>query len=65
MTSSSLRSSSRLDVVEAVKKAQPGVEVYTYAGAGHGFGCDARDSFNKEAYELAQKRTLDFFAKNL
>ncbi len=36
-----------------------------YQGVGHGFGCADRDSFNKEAYEIAQKRTLEFFAKYL
>jgi len=51
--------------IEAIKAAQPSAEIYVYGGAGHGFGCDERDSFNKEAYELAQKRTLDFFAKHL
>ena len=51
--------------VEEVKKAQPQAEIYTYSGAGHGFGCDDRDSFNQEAYDLAQKRTLDFFKKHL
>lgn len=54
-----------MDQVEAVKKAQPDVEVYTYPKAGHGFGCNERDSFNKEAYELAQQRTLEFFKKHL
>jgi carboxymethylenebutenolidase len=51
--------------IEAIKAAQPGAEIYVYKDAGHGFGCADRDSFNKEAYETAQKRTLDFFAKNL
>jgi carboxymethylenebutenolidase len=51
--------------VEAIKAAQPTAEVYVYPGAGHGFGCDDRDSWNPEAFELAQKRTLEFFAKNL
>jgi carboxymethylenebutenolidase len=51
--------------VAAIKAAQPQAEVYVYPGAGHGFGCADRDSFNKEASDLALKRTLDFFAKNL
>lgn len=51
--------------IDAIRAAQPNVDIYVYPGAGHGFGCDERDSFNKEAYELAQKRTLDFFAKYL
>jgi len=51
--------------IDAIKAAQPGAEIYVYAGAGHGFGCADRDSFNKEAYELAKTRTLAFFAKHL
>jgi carboxymethylenebutenolidase len=51
--------------VEAIRAAQPKVETYVYMGAQHGFGCDERASFSKPDYELAQKRTLDFFAKHL
>ena len=51
--------------VDAVRAAQPKVEVYVYDGAQHGFGCDERGSYSKPDYELAQQRTLDFFAKHL
>jgi carboxymethylenebutenolidase len=51
--------------VEAVRAAQPKAETYVYMGAGHGFGCDERGSFSKPDYELAQQRTLAFFAKLL
>jgi carboxymethylenebutenolidase len=51
--------------VDAIRAAQPKVESYVYAGAGHGFGCDERGSYSKPDYDLAQKRTLEFFAKNL
>jgi carboxymethylenebutenolidase len=51
--------------VEAIRAAQPGVEVYVYEGAGHGFGCDERGSFNQDSYELARRRTLDFFGRHL
>ena len=50
--------------VAAVKAAQPGAEVHVYGG-GHGFGCDERGSFVQADYALAQKRTLEFFAKHL
>lgn len=50
--------------VAAVKAAQPGVEVHVYGG-GHGFGCDERGSYVQADYELAQQRTLGFFAKAL
>jgi carboxymethylenebutenolidase len=51
--------------VDAVRAAQPKVEVYVYDGARHGFGCDERSSYSKADYELAQQRTVDFFAKHL
>ena len=51
--------------VDAVRAAQPKVEVNVYMGAQHGFGCDERGSFSKPDYELAQQRTLEFFAKHL
>lgn len=51
--------------VDAVRAAQPKVEVYVYMGAQHGFGCDERGSYSAPDYELAQQRTLEFFAKHL
>jgi carboxymethylenebutenolidase len=51
--------------VDAIRAAQPKAEIYVYAGAGHGFGCDERGSFSQKDYEVAQQRTLEFFAKNL
>ncbi|MBN9510421.1 MAG: dienelactone hydrolase family protein [Alphaproteobacteria bacterium] len=51
--------------VEAIRAAQPGAEIFVYAGAGHGFGCDDRASFSKPDADLAQSRTLAFFAKHL
>jgi carboxymethylenebutenolidase len=51
--------------IESIRAAQPKVAAYVYMGAQHGFGCDERGSFSQPDYELAQQRTLDFFAKNL
>jgi carboxymethylenebutenolidase len=51
--------------VDAVRAAQPKVEVYVYMGAQHGFGCDERGSYSAPDYELAQQRTLEFFGKHL
>jgi carboxymethylenebutenolidase len=51
--------------VDAVKAAQPKVDIYVYTGAGHGFGCDERGSFSQPDYEMAQQRTLQFFARHL
>ena len=36
-----------------------------YAGAGHGFNCDERDSYHAEAAEDAWARTLGFFNQHL
>ena len=51
--------------VEAIKQKRPDCEIYTYAGAGHGFHCDERGSFNKDASALAWGRTKDFFTKHM
>jgi carboxymethylenebutenolidase len=51
--------------VEAIRAAQPGVAIHVYAGAQHGFGCDERASFSKPDADLAQARTLEFFAAHL
>jgi carboxymethylenebutenolidase len=51
--------------VEAVRAAQPKVEIHVYAGAGHGFGCDERGSYSAKDAALAQARTLEFFAQHL
>ncbi len=51
--------------VDAVRAAQPKTDIYVYKGAGHGFGCDERGSYSKPDYDLAQERTLAFFASHL
>jgi carboxymethylenebutenolidase len=51
--------------VEAIRAAQPGIEIFVYDGAQHGFGCDERGSYSKPDADLAQERTLAFFAKHL
>lgn len=51
--------------IELIRKAQPGVEMFVYAGVDHGFGCDQRGSYDKAATELARLRTISFFAKHL
>ncbi len=49
--------------VEKIHAAHPRVEIYWY-DAGHGFNCDARASYNKEAAQLARERTLSFLKKH-
>jgi carboxymethylenebutenolidase len=51
--------------VERVRAAQPAAPVYVYEGAGHGFNCDQRDSYDARAAALARTRTLDFLARNI
>lgn len=51
--------------VAAIQDAQPSVEIHTYPAADHGFGCNQRGSFNEPAWELANERTLHFFAQHL
>jgi len=47
-----------LSDVEAIRAAQPGIELFVYEGAGHGFGCSERPSYNARATALAQERSL-------
>jgi carboxymethylenebutenolidase len=51
-----------LDQVEAIAAAHPEVPVYVYPGAEHGFGCDARESYDARSTAIALGRTLDFLA---
>ena len=53
-----------LDHVEAIRAAHPDVSVHVYEGAQHGFGCDARDSYDALSATIAFGRTLGFFVSN-
>ncbi len=37
-----------------------GVDVHVYAGAGHGFNCDQRASYDPESAKVARRRSLGF-----
>jgi len=51
---------------EALKKAKIEYKIYIYEGAGHAFNNDTSpDRYNKEAAELAWKRTIAFFKEKL
>ncbi len=54
-----------LSDVEIVKQKQPQAEVYVYPEAQHGFHCDERASFQKEASTQAWQRSLEFLAKHM
>ncbi|MGG5817321.1 dienelactone hydrolase family protein [Falsiroseomonas sp. HW251] len=51
--------------VEAIRAAQPGVEIFVYPGAQHGFGCDERSSYSAPDAKLAEERTLAFLNRTL
>jgi len=48
-----------------IAAAHPGISAHFYPGAGHGFNCDQRGSWNAEAAKLARSRTIEFFRKHL
>ena len=52
-----------LSEVERLRAAQPSAPVYVYEGAGHGFNCDQRGSYDAAAAALAGTRTLDFLTR--
>jgi carboxymethylenebutenolidase len=51
--------------VEAIRAAQPDVEVFVYPCAGHGFGCEERGSYSAGDAAVAQERTLAFLGRHL
>jgi carboxymethylenebutenolidase len=53
-----------LEKVAAIKAAKPYAIVNVYPGAGHGFVCNERPSFQKEATDLARTRALAFLEMN-
>jgi len=51
---------------EALKKAKISYQIFMYEGASHAFNNDSNpERYNKEAAELAWKRTIDFFKDKL
>ena len=51
--------------VQAIEAAHPKVPVFVYDGAGHGFSCDERASYNEAAAKQAWGRTLGFLKEHL
>jgi carboxymethylenebutenolidase len=51
--------------VEKIKAANPQGIFHIYQGAGHGFNCDQRASYNPQAAALALARSVAFFAQHL
>jgi len=53
------------EAYEKVMRMHPTVPSFVYAGAGHGFVCDERGSYQAEAAKLARERTIEFFRKHI
>ncbi|MDE8349220.1 MAG: dienelactone hydrolase family protein [Acidocella sp.] len=51
--------------VEAIKAVHPAMPVFIYPAAQHGFGCEDRASYSAPDCELAELRSLAFFAEHL
>lgn len=54
-----------LTAVEQIRAANPGLPIWIYEGAGHGFNCDRRADYREAAAALAWTRTLALFAEHL
>jgi len=54
-----------LSDVDAIRAAQPNVEIFVYPGAQHGFGCDERSSYSAPDDRIAFARSMAFFAHHL
>lgn len=55
-----------VDLIESTLKAKgKDYESHTYEGAGHGFFCDARGTYNEAAAKDSFSRAISFFNKNL
>ncbi len=51
--------------VEKIKAARPDCECHVFKNAGHGFNCDERGAYNKEAADAARSLAFAFFASHL
>ena len=51
--------------VERIETLHPAGIFHLYAGAGHGFNCDQRPSYDPTAAALARRRTLEFLEQHL
>lgn len=51
--------------VERMKALDPKGIFHLYSGAGHGFNCDQRASYDPTAAALARSRTLEFLGRHL
>ncbi|MEM7191229.1 MAG: dienelactone hydrolase family protein, partial [Pseudomonadota bacterium] len=55
-----------LENVDTVREARGAdCDIWVYEGAGHGFHCDQRGSFDPAASAVAWGRTVELFAREL
>lgn len=54
-----------MDAIEAIRAAQQDIPVHVYEGAGHGFNCDQRGSYDEASAAKARQRTMEFLAQNV
>jgi carboxymethylenebutenolidase len=54
-----------LEKAKEVAAKHPEATTWYYAGAGHGFNCDQRGSYDAAAAKTARERTLEFFRKHV
>ena len=54
-----------MDAVAAVAAAHPDLPLHIYQGAGHGFNCDRRASYDSAAAATARQRTLAMLADSV
>ncbi|RUT26798.1 carboxymethylenebutenolidase [Asaia sp. W19] len=51
--------------INTIRENRPEVEIFVYDEAGHGFGCNDRPGFNRNARDLAHERSIAFFSTHL
>lgn len=51
--------------IQKIEQAHPGLPIFLYENAGHGFNCDQRPDFESHAAAVARQRTLAFFHSHL
>ncbi len=53
------------ETAKAIADRYPNAQVHIYPGAGHGFNCDQRGSYQADAARVARDRTLAFLDRQL
>jgi carboxymethylenebutenolidase len=51
--------------IQKIEQSHPGLPIFLYENAGHGFNCDQRPDFESHAAAVARQRTLAFFHSHL